>query len=250
MIRSELADGVRLLTLDRPEVLNAFNPDQFELMAERLVEARDDPATKVVVLTGAGRAFSAGADLSDRPASGRTYRYGFRGLVDVVIDFPKPFIVAVNGLGVGWGATVVGLADTAFMAESARLRCPFSTLGLTAEGASTYTFPRIMGPQAAARFLMGAEWWSSEQCKADRLVLEVLPDEGFLDRVMDHARSMAKLPLASLLETKELLVGPHRAAMHAANQAENEALARLSGGPANLEAVAAFREKREPNFDR
>ena len=250
MISSELTDGIRLLTLDRPEVLNAFNPDQFELMAERMIEARDDPATKVVVLTGAGRAFSAGADLSGRPASGRTYRYGFRGLVDVVIDFPKPFIVAVNGLGVGWGATVVGLADTAFMAESARLRCPFSTLGLTAEGASTYTFPRIMGPQAAARFLMGAEWWSSEQCKADWLVLEVLPDEGFLDRVMDHARSMAKLPLASLLETKELLVGPHRAAMHAANQAENEALARLSGGPANLEAVAAFREKREPNFDR
>ena len=89
------------------------------------------------------------------------------------------------------------------MAESARLRCPFSTLGLTAEGASTYTFPRIMGPQAASRFLSGAEWWSSAQCKADRLAFDVFPDEGFLDRVMVYARDLAKLPLASLLETKK-----------------------------------------------
>lgn len=239
---------MRLLTLDKPEVLNAFNADQFELMAERMVEAQEDAATKVVVLTGAGRAFSAGADLSGRPLSGRTYRYGFRGLVDVAIDFPKPFVVAVNGLGVGWGATVVGLADTAFMAKSGRLRCPFSTLGLTAEGASTYTFPRIMGPQAAARILMGAEWWDADRCKTDGLVLDVFEDAGFLERVMDYARGLARLPMASLLETKELLVGPHREAMHAANTAENEALARLSGGPANLEAVAAFREKREADF--
>ena len=248
MIRSELHAGVRVLTLDRPEVLNAFNADQFELLAERLLEAQADAATKVVVLTGAGRAFSAGADLSGRPLSDRTYTYGFKGLVDVVIDFPKPFVVAVNGLGVGWGATVLGLADAAFMAESARLRCPISALGLTAEGASTYTFPRIMGPQAAARFLLGAEWWSSAQCKAGRLVLDVFPDEGFLDRVLAFAQQLAGLPLASLLETKKLLVDPHRAALHEANAAENEGLRRLSGGPANREAVAAFREKRPADF--
>ena len=248
MIRSELLGSVRVLTLDRPEVLNAFNGDQFELMAERMIAARDDPATKVVVLTGAGRAFSAGADLSGGARSGRTYTYGFRGLVDVVIDFPKPFIAGVNGLGVGWGATVLGLADAVFMAESARLRCPFSALGLTAEGASTYTFPRIMGPQAAARFLLGAEWWSAAQCKADRLALDVFPDEGFLEQVLAMARDLAQLPMASLLETKNLLVGPHRAAMHQANESENAGLGRLSGGPANLEAVSAFREKRPPDF--
>lgn len=250
MIQTEQRDGVRLLTLDRPEVLNAFNVDQFELMAERMIEAQEDPATKVVVITGAGRAFSAGADLSGRPTSGRVYTYGFRGLVDVVIDFPKPFIVAANGLGVGWGATMLGLADCAFIAESGRLRCPFSTLGLTAEGASTYTFPRIMGPQAAARFLLGAEWWSAAQCKADRLVYDVFPDDGFLDRVLAFAQQLAQLPLASLLETKNLLIAPHRAAMHNANEEENAGLARLSGGAANREAVAAFREKRVADFSR
>ena len=102
----------------------------------------------------------------------------------------------------------------------------------------------------AARFLMGAEWWPAQQCKADRLALDVFPDDGFLARVMAFAEAMAQLPMASLLATKELLVGPHREAMHRANQAENEALGRLSGGPANLEAVAAFREKRAADFSK
>jgi len=250
MIRSELKDGVRLLTLDKPQVLNAFNTDQFELQAERMVEAQGDPGTRVVVITGAGRAFSAGADLSGAPSERDHFEYGFRGLVDVIIDFPKPFIVAANGLGVGWGATMLGLADAAFMAESARLRCPFSTLGLTAEGASTYTFPRLMGPQAASRMLLGAAWWSAEECKSAGLVLDVFPDEGFLERVMEYAHALSRLPLESLIETKQQLVGPHRDAMHRANAAESEGLARLSGGPANREAVAAFREKREPDFSR
>ncbi|MFN0095484.1 MAG: enoyl-CoA hydratase/isomerase family protein [Dehalococcoidia bacterium] len=249
MITITQLGGVRLLTLNRPDVLNAFNGDQFELMAVRLVEAQEDAATKVVVVTGAGRAFSAGADLSGRPGSASSYVYGFRGLVDVVIDFPKPLVLAVNGLGVGWGATLLGLADTVFMAQSARLRCPFSTLGLTAEGASTYTFPRIMGPQAAARFLLGAEWWSAAQCKEARLAHDVLPDAGFLDAVLAYAQDLAKLPMASLLATNELLVGPHREAMHAANVAEHAAMAKLSGGPANIEAVTAFREKRPANFE-
>jgi len=89
-----------VITLNRPDVLNAFDTEPFELMAERMVEAQEDAATRVVVLTGAGRAFSAGADLSGRPPARESDRYGFCGLVDVVIDFPKPFIVAVNGVGV------------------------------------------------------------------------------------------------------------------------------------------------------
>jgi enoyl-CoA hydratase/carnithine racemase len=105
-----------------------------------------------------------------------------------------------------------------------------------------------MGPQAAARFLLGAEWWSAAQCKADRLVYEVFPDDGFLERVLAFARELARLPLASLLETKNLLLGPHRAAMHRANADENAALGRLHDGAANREAVAAFRERRAADF--
>ncbi len=237
-----------MLTLERPEVLNAFNTEQFEILAKTLTEAGEDSATKVVVLTGAGRAFSAGADLTENRPPREDLQYGFQGCIDVLINFRKPLILAINGVGVGIGATICGLADLVFMAESARLRCPFSALGLTAEACSTYTFPRLMGPQAAANFLLGAGWLSASQCKASGLALEVFPNEGFLDRVMQEAENLASLPLISLLQTKALMMAPHIEAMKAANIAENEALLGLRGGPANVEAVSAFREKREPNF--
>ena len=237
-----------MLTLERPEVLNAFNTEQFEILAKTLTEAGEDSATKVVVLTGAGRAFSAGADLAENRPPREDLQYGFQGCIDVLINFRKPLILAINGVGVGIGATICGLADLVFMAESARLRCPFSALGLTAEACSTYTFPRLMGPQAAANFLLGAGWLSASQCKASGLALEVFPNEGFLDRVMQEAENLASLPLISLLQTKALMMAPHIEAMKAANIAENEALLGLRGGPANVEAVSAFREKREPNF--
>ncbi len=248
MIRSELQGAVRVLTLERPEVLNAFNTEQFELLAQSLVAASEDSATKVVVLTGAGRAFSAGADLAEDRPPPEDLKYGFQGCIDILIDFQKTLILAINGVGVGIGATICGLADMVFMAESARLRCPFSALGLTAEACSTYTFPRLMGLQAAANFLLGAGWLNASQCKESGLALEVFPNEGFLERVMQEAEKLANLPLVSLLQTKALMMAPHIDAMKAANVAENEALSGLRGGPANLEAVTAFREKREPNF--
>jgi enoyl-CoA hydratase/carnithine racemase len=248
MIRSELKDGVRLLTLDRPEVLNAFNSAQFERLAAAMLEAQQDPATSVVVITGAGRAFSAGADLAEDRPPPEELEFGFQGCIDILIDFPKPLLLAVNGLGVGIGATLCGLADMVFMAERARLRAPFSALGLTAEASSTYTFPRLMGSQAAARFLLNAQWLDAEQCRASGLALEVFADEGFLQRVLAEATNLASLPLVSLLATKALLLADHRDAMKTANRSENEALLRLRGAPANVEAVTAFREKREPDF--
>jgi len=248
MIQSTLDVGVRLLTLDRPDSLNAFNTDQFERLAELMVQAQDESGTKVVVLTGAGRAFSAGADLHENRPPADQLKYGFEGFIDIVIDFPKPFVLAINGIGVGVGATLCGLADMVFIAQNARLRCPFSALGLTAEACSTYTFPRLMGPQAAAQFLMGAHWMDATECKVRGLVTEVLPEEGFLTSVVAQAKTLAKLPMSSLLQTKALLLDAHRDALKAANKRENEALRRLRNGPAHTEAVAAFRDKREPDF--
>jgi enoyl-CoA hydratase/carnithine racemase len=240
--------GVRTLTLNRPQALNAFNGAMFDALAQAFVAAGQDNAVKVVVVTGQGRAFSAGADLSSDGQNRNEATFGFPGMVDVIIDFPKPFIVAANGLGVGIGCTILGLADTAFMAESARMRCPFSALGLTAEACSTYTFPHLMGRQNASWFLLSAEWMSSTECVASGLAKEVLPDDGFLAAVIERAHTMARMPLSSLMQTKELIMAPHRDAMRTNAKAENDGLAKLRGGPANTEALAAFREKREPDF--
>ncbi|MEM9745561.1 MAG: enoyl-CoA hydratase/isomerase family protein [Actinomycetota bacterium] len=245
---AETRGRVRIVTLDRPESLNAFNAELFDDLADAFLDATVDDDVRVLVLTGAGRAFSAGADLTQMGDSTATPRHGFPGLLDAIVDFPKPFVLAINGVGVGIGATIAGLADLTFMAEDARLRCPFAALGLTAEAASTYTFPRLLGPQRAMWFLMSSEWMEAEQCVEAGLALEVCEPGALLDRTLERASALAELPPASLAATKRLVVGSQREQLRAAIRAENEELDRLLGGPANREAIAAFREKRSPDF--
>jgi len=251
MVLIETCKGVRTISLNRPEALNAFNQAMWAELCEAITAAATDNSAKVVVITGSGRAFSAGADLrekSDGSVDNSKAAVGVAQLVTLMIDFPKPIIVAVNGLGVGIGATICGLADMTYMAESARLRCPFSSLGITAEGASSYAFSRLMGQQAASWFLLSAQWMSAQQCKETGLVLDVFPDGEFMQEVMQRAELLAAMPLVSLLETKSLLMAPHKKAMHKANKRETKGLAKLSGGPSNIEAITAFGEKREPDF--
>ena len=189
--------GIRLITLDRPNALNAFSSLLMDELAESFLSAEQDKAVKVVVLTGAGRAFSAGADLAD--TSNRTPIHGLAGMLEAIVDFSKPFLLAVNGLGVGIGATICGLADFTYIAEGARLRTPFSSLGLTAEAASTFTFPNLMGRQKASWMLMAAEWIDAEQAIELGLAMEIHPVDKLLPHVMAQADKLARLPLASLV---------------------------------------------------
>lgn len=243
-IRDEAA--VRVVELDRPDALNAFSGEMMDEVAEAFLAAAEDDAVRVLVLTGAGRAFTAGADLKGDP--NYVQRHGLAGMLKSIIDFPKPFLIAVNGLGVGIGATICGLGDLVYLAEGARLRAPFSALGLTAEAASTTTFPLLMGRQRANWFLLSSEWMNAAEVVASGLALETVPDEALMTHVMGKAEMLSRLPAASLLATKRLIMEPLRQQMKASYAEENETLAALRGRPANLEAVAAFREKREPDF--
>ncbi len=242
-------DGaVRIIEMDRPEALNAFSSQLMDDLADAFLEATEDAAVKVVVLTGAGRAFSAGADLKEMGQAPKHPKHGFAGLLDAIVDFPKPFFVAVNGIGAGIGATICGLADFTFIASEARLRCPFSTLGLTAEAGSTYLFPKLMGRQRASWFLLSAEWMSGEECVEAGLAMKALPGAELMAYVMGEAQKLAALPLASMMKTKALIMAPLREQLRASITAENQGLAELVGGPANQEALAAFREKRDADF--
>jgi enoyl-CoA hydratase/carnithine racemase len=244
-------DGaVRVLALDRPDVLNAFNGGLFDALVEGLLAAQDDDAVAVVVITGKGRAFTAGADLTEMGRRVEPPKHGFAGMVDLLLDYTKPVICAVNGTAVGVGGTILGLVDVVFMAESAKVRCPFAALGINPEAGSSITFPAMMGPQKAAWFLYSAETLSAQDCLHAGMALEVLPDDRFLEHVLDRARILAARAPNSLRETKELLWAPRREALRAIVKAENEALKRTVGSAENREAIAAFMEKRDPDFSR
>jgi enoyl-CoA hydratase/carnithine racemase len=241
--------AVRTLTFNRPEALNAFNDDMFDAVAADIVAATEDDSVKVLVITGAGRAFSAGMDLAAQ-RGGSEPKYGFPGMFEAIIEFPKPIILAVNGLGVGFGCTICGLADLVFMADDARLRCPFTSLGLTAEAGSTVTFPQLMGYQNAFWGLLSSQWMDAQTCKDLGLVFALAEAEQLMAKVDEHARILAAQPLAALVTTKELMMAPRREILREVYKLENKALASLMGGPANLEAVAAFKERRPADFSK
>lgn len=254
MLDIEDQGRVRLLTLNRPDALNAFSEALYDATAQALIDAAVDPDVAVVVLTGAGRAFCAGTDLVEmgarNPGGGGVEPgvHGFAGMIDQMDSFPKPFIVAVNGLAIGVGATMLGFADLAFMSSEARLRCPFSSLGVAPEAASSYTFPLLLGRQQAMWTLLSAEWISAEEAEEMGLVWKVCPPDELLDTTMAHAQKLAALPVSSLMESKVLITHGWHEGVVAARERENAAFSRLMGAPANVEAIAAFMEKRPPDF--
>jgi enoyl-CoA hydratase/carnithine racemase len=253
LLLSEDTGRVRVLTLNRPEALNAFNSALYDAVTEGLLQAAHDDAIAVVVLTGAGRAYSAGADLGDMARGndgnvGAAPKYGFGGFLDALADFPKPLIMAVNGLGVGIGATMLAYADLVFMASTARLRCPFTSLGVAPEAASSITFPRLMGRQHAMWMLSSSDWFSAEECHEMGLAWKVCDPDELMTVVMEHAQKLAAMPITSLVETKQLVAAPLREGLREARDRENAAFARLLGRPANRKALLAFQERRAPDF--
>lgn len=252
-LQKEDRGRIRILTLNRPDVLNAFDDDLYDAVREALQAASGDPDVAVVVLTGAGRAFSAGQDLGELARPRRhedAAPHGFRPFIEVVESFPKPLIAAVNGIGVGIGLTVLPHCDLVLISEDARLRAPFVGLGVTAEAGSTALLPMSIGWCETAYLLYTSSWVDAKQAVERGLAWRTAPPGRALEEALAVADEIAAMPIASLVETKKLLLAARLDAVRAARRREDVAFARLVRGPANREALAAFREHREPDFTR
>ena len=245
-------DRIRTITLDRPDALNSFNEALYDAATEALLGAATDRSVAVVVITGTGRAFSAGQDvveMAQRNSGGfENGVHGFPGFVDQLVEFPKPLICAVNGLALGIGATMLALSDLVFMSTEARVRCPFTALAVAPEAASSYTFPAMLGRHNATWALMSSEWLSAQDCLEMGLAWRVTAPDSLLDETMRHARVLASKSIDSLMESKRTIVAALREPIAAARDRENAAFAKLMGTPANLEALTALAERREPDF--
>ena len=240
---------IRTLTINRPDALNAMNNDVFTAIREGLDAAVDDDGVAVVVITGEGRAFCAGQDLTEMLNVEDGVKHQFPAMLHRLTTFPKPIIAAVNGLGVGIGMTFLAHCDLVLMASDARLRTPFPQLGLAPEAGSSWTFSSVMGWQDAAHVLLTGRWFSAEECKEKGFVWEVCEPGDLMEETMAVAAEIAANPIPSLVATKQLMLDAGRAeAALAAHKRELIAYGPLMGGPANREAVAAFVDKREPDF--
>jgi enoyl-CoA hydratase/carnithine racemase len=222
VLRIDDADGVRLCTLDRPEALNAFNQDLWYALAEALAEAAADDALRCAVITGAGRAFSAGQDLSELadPAAYADRPPGYQALMPVLETFPKPLLAAVNGVGVGIGLTILPYCDLVLISTEARLKTPFISLGVTTEASSSLLLPMTMGWQRANELIYTERWLSADDAVETGLALRTVAPDQLMDETMTLARHIGGLPLAPLVATKKLLAAARVDAIQAARDRE------------------------------
>jgi enoyl-CoA hydratase/carnithine racemase len=254
-ILQETRDGVTILTLNRPRQRNAFNTQMYGALAAAFDEARDDPRVRVVVVTGSEGAFSAGQDLAEmgrlaerRPESGEGS--GFPRLMDALLAFDKPLVAAVNGVGVGLGFTLLLHCDLVYMADDARLRLPFVTLGVVPEAASSVLLPAVVGQQAAADLVYTGAWVDARRAATLGIAYQVCAPADLLPTARAKAAEIAAGPLGALRRSKRLLRATRDAEIRGARAREDAAFAACIGSDENLEAIRAFLEKRPPDFSR
>ncbi|ROT85851.1 putative enoyl-CoA delta isomerase 2, mitochondrial isoform X1 [Penaeus vannamei] len=216
-----LHEGVRTITFNRPDKKNSLNEKMFDEIVVALQEAADDVSTIITTITGSGNVFTAGNDMSNfrtlTMAQTRDVLIRFMG---AFVDFPKPLVAVVNGAAVGAGATLLPLFDAVYATDKAVFFTPFSALGITAEGCSTYTFPKVMGPgQTTEMLLFNKKMSAAEACKVG-LVTEVFPEATFQQEVHQRLQAMAKLPPKPLVYSKALIRDIHKEDLHKVNVAE------------------------------
>lgn len=237
------AEGVRLVTWNRPDALNAMSLELWDGTRDALNTAVGD-GISCVVLTGSGRAFNVGQDLSEMtdPRHADETR-GFRGLMTAIANLEVPLLAAVNGLAVGFGVTVLPWCEIAVASTAARFRTPFVSLGVTTEAGSSVTLPTVMGAQAAAHFVLTGEWLSAEDALASGLVWRMTEPDALVPDTMAIAQKIAAQPPNALRATTKLMRAGRTAGWEAAIERENAEFAHLAGGPENMAAIDAFFSK-------
>lgn len=245
---------VALITLNRPEALNATTSVMNAELQEAFRTAGADDGVGCVVLTGAGRAFCAGADVRAFQSGlegGAGYQAGFGpgGRLDTLYHLPKPTIAAINGVAVGVGATMPLACDLRVCAEGARIGYTFRRLGLAPEFGSSFLLPRIVGLARAFELCYSGRMVESGEALAIGLVTGVFPAEAFMAQVMALATDLADGPTRALATAKE---GFHRGLSSSLAEAEaweyGTANPSLRAGAEYREGVTAFMEKRPPRF--
>ena len=251
-------DGVVTIALNRPEVKNALTTDHFARLGELFDEVAAEPRDRVLVLTGTGNAFCAGADLMQPGDSARLLKEGpiarsrfTRQTIEPALALhrlPKPTIAAVNGVAAGGGCNLALGCDIVFGGESARFAQVFVDRGLTVDYGGTWLLPRLIGPQRAKDMAFRGDVLGAREALALGLMLEVVPDDALMDRVSEYARALAAKPPIALSFIKSGMNRLMSASFEEGLEFEADAQATCLGSEDFREAMRAWMEKREGDY--
>ncbi len=251
-IELRLEGGVARLTLNRPERLNSFTIQMHEEVADALGRLG---GARALILTGAGRGFCAGQDLSDRAvAPGETVDLGesvelrYNPLIRRLASLPIPVIARVNGVAAGAGANIALACDIVIAARSAKFIQSFATIGLIPDSGGTWILPRLLGQARAMGLALTGEPIDAERAAEWGLIWKAV-DEDMLDPEVDGlAQRFAAGPTRGLGEIKRLIRASWGQSLDEALDAQRDAMRELGFSEDYREGVAAFMEKRKPNF--
>jgi enoyl-CoA hydratase/carnithine racemase len=257
MLASEPRPGVTLLTLNRPERLNAMTMQMFAELAQAAAAIKASTSTRVVVITGAGKGFCSGYDLQDASGlHGQSQRQTLAGqelaadAIAAIHGLPQPVVAAVNGSAAGGGLSLALAADIRIASTRARFDPVFVRIGLSAGDLGVSWFlPRIVGLGAASEMLYTGRRVQAEEALALRLVSRVVEPDELLDSALETAEQIASAgPMGVRMTKRSLLANVDAPSLRTALELENRGQAMLVRGEDLVEAISAFREKRPPTF--
>ena len=245
--------AIARITLNRPERLNSFTAAMHEELKNALDETAD---ARVIVLTGAGRGFCAGQDLNDRAVSsgahpvdlGVTVETAWNPLIRKITSLPQPVIARVNGVAAGAGANIALACDMVVAARSAKFIQSFSAIGLIPDSGGTWTLPRLVGQARAMGLALTGEPLPAEKAEEWGLIWKCVDDEALDAEVDAIAQKLASLPPLGLAAIKEMIRASWSHTLDQELNRQRDAMRRLGFSEDYREGVAAFLEKRQPNF--
>jgi 2-(1,2-epoxy-1,2-dihydrophenyl)acetyl-CoA isomerase len=248
--------GVARITLNRPERLNSFTDAMHADLRDALARVKSDASVRVLLLTGAGRGFCAGQDLSEREVPpgmepvdiGATIERNYKPLVLMLRALPMPVVCAVNGVAAGAGANVALAADIVIAAKSAMFIQAFCRIGLLPDAGGTYFLPRLVGMARARGLALLGDKLSAEQAAQWGLIWKCVEDSEFPAAVEALLQQLVGAPTRALAATKEALDAAAGNTLKAQLDVERDLQQALGRSADFREGVAAFRAKRPPRF--
>jgi 2-(1,2-epoxy-1,2-dihydrophenyl)acetyl-CoA isomerase len=256
VLLEKLEAGVLTLTLNRPERLNALNIALVEALKAAVGRAAAEPRCRAVLITGAGRGFCAGADLSTRafapgearPDLGQSLEKGINPLIRAIRGLPKPVVCAVNGPAAGAGANIALACDIVLAAKSAKFLQAFARIGLIPDAGGTFHLPRLVGDARARALMMLADPIGAEQAEAWGMIYRAVDDEDLIGEARTITERLAAGPTHTLGLIKRALAASPGASLDTQLDLERDLQREAGGRDEYVEGVRAFLEKRPANF--
>ncbi|HEX4534907.1 MAG TPA: 2-(1,2-epoxy-1,2-dihydrophenyl)acetyl-CoA isomerase PaaG [Rhizomicrobium sp.] len=252
----EIANGAARLTLNRPDRLNSFTVQMHGEVADALSKVENDASVRALLLTGAGRGFCAGQDLSDRAVApgadgfdlGESLENRYNPLVRRLIALPKPVVCAVNGVAAGAGANIAFAADIVFAARSAKFIQSFSNIGLVPDSGGTWILPKIAGQARAMGLALTGEPLSAEKAESWGLIWRCVDDGALKEESEKVLERLAGGPTRGFAAIKSAMRAGWLASLDDQLDVERDLQRELGRSADYREGVAAFMEKRTPKF--